>query len=318
MKNRIIVSICLITAIFMWACKKETNDVYNDSNVTEAVKNYFAFTKATSDLTTSNKDQKLKSGTLYVFQSSNLKADSVPPSLNFFKYAFRILFEDSCAYTDKIEINKEGDWIFSRSYGDTYEPGTFEVYYSKGVPTTYQNTIKGGFTSIDYYKKNDSDPSIGSIMMDYQVFFPDENKYYSMAGKCTYTEYVTNEEYELVDMKLKLGEIGNEIEYTLSSKSYYGDYDGHKVTIIEEGSFQHAGKNATFNTTIIKPFQLNQDSRNLIIGTAKVTYTKDGKSGEFGIDYGNGTDNSKATITENGKSYEVDYVELQKEMNSFF
>jgi hypothetical protein len=53
------------------------------------------------------------------------------------------------------------------------------------------------------------------------------------------------------------------------------------------------------------------------MGTAKVTYTKDGKSGEFSIDYGDGADDSKAIITENGKSYEVDYVALQKEMNSF-
>lgn len=302
LNNKIMKNLCLLILVmvfisFMNSCSKE--EINNEETLktdTSVVSVYFAYSKMTSDINPASKLPLSKKKSVRLLNNEN---SNWP---DFFSNPLNHLFSDSCALSVISQTLENGDYEYSEDCGEVFMECP-QINYSK----------KGTATIIEYNMDNLIAPIVNSysFIIDEQFYYASTNKCFSLIGNAKFSVTGgTNADF-LRDIDIKIGECDNEITYKETQTRNYSD----TLMTIQEGSSQHAGKIATYNTTILKPLVKGTNFVQYIIsGRAKVAYNKDGKEGEFTIDYGDGSPDSKATITENGKSYEVDYITLQEEM----
>lgn len=209
--------------------------------------------------------------------------------------------------------------------------------------------LEGGFSEL-YYSETDKrvfsynvcslNPSYSEIC---KTFYQENGKltgdmrYYKMTNiepmpDGTYFEYLLDYIYKKKSITLtlynKIDNVYNEQELTfeapvmINERSSGIKYKGNTYnslciqdieisydTEVEFDTNEYVDENGVTHTQEIErsvPIEYN------IKGVEEVEYQHDGQQGVFTINYGDGEFDSKAIITENGMSYEVDYVELEK------
>jgi hypothetical protein len=305
MKTKVIITattlLFLLLVIIISCQKKEVNEE-NPANVSDAVKTYFGIAKTTGGLSNSVTAPKMGYATISSQLKSKKKSLSVWP--DFYSNPFDHLFSDSCGLAYSSEINANGDYVYYSGYGENWI-----LCRSEGFEK------KGNVTYIQKAKKNLTPEMINnySIIAHCQYRFPESGKCCNLDGTITIIEF--RDYKSMRDINVKIGECNNEMDYKETHVSSYKFISSQSFEIVENGSAQYVGKNASYSTTVIEPLQRMWSTNEYITkGVLKVIYTLKDTKGEFTIDYGDGTEDSKAKITENGKSYEVDYISLQDEM----
>jgi hypothetical protein len=153
-----------------------------------------------------------------------------------------------------------------------------------------------------------------SIMANCTFTYTSNNQVYILDGYLSrrYFNLDTSTNY-LETSDIKLGPLAKEFEFTKNIKYYY--MTSSQMEIIYEGSSKYIGTTSTYSITIVSPLEsLDNGTGYIVKGVVNVSYTRNGVNGSFTIDYGNGTKDSLATITENGQSYQVDYIALENEL----
>jgi hypothetical protein len=311
--------VVLVLIPLLISCNKESSETKNlDTTVSEAVKIYFSFDRATSGLNNSSEDEK-KTG--YAF--SHLNDDPANEWADFYNNPIEnVFYADSCGYSFSVSMDDYGNTI------DYYDFGSGETV------CPYSDFSKKGNASIlSYNAENIQSPIVSSYVRiaNCEFNYPSTGKCYSLVGSisesmCKLLDSVwvdsipgtdtipgwrySDSVWYIRNVSMKIGECGNEIEYVENQETYF-DYSTWS-SVVYKGSSQHKGNRATYNSVVLESLYLSSDK--ILKGIVKVTYIKDGYSGEFTIDYGDGTNDYIATITENGNTYTVDYVELQNEM----
>ena len=305
--KNIFIGVVLLAAI-IGSCKKKETTTDQPGTASDAVKTYFGFIRASDGL---NSSIKTPVPVTEGIASSRLKSTSETPGEwpDFYTNPFSHIFSDSCGIQNNTgTVEPNGDKIITYHYG-------------AGTTCTMADYVKSGTASfVYYYPESLQAPIIDSysIITDCKFEYISTGKCFSLIGSTTVSS--TGQLWMRQD-QIKMGECGNEFSYSDNQEYYYKDKSltnsltVTSLTIVDNGTRQYKGSKATYNVTVVEPVEkLNTTDGYIVKGVEKVTYTKDGVNGEFTIDYGDETDDSKATITENGQSYEVDYVTLQNEM----
>lgn len=290
----IFMAVVLSIAITVSCKKKDVNNEVKTTSASDVVKDYFGFNRAADGIILKTSSATTNSLTL---KSAKTSSSNWP---DFYNDPLDHMFLDSCGLNHTVSTNEYGDVV---SYYDYGQDGV-------NCPSGYIK--KGNATRI--FPTTSARPQYSLIV---HCTFE-----YTATGKCfTLDGSITNlgeDTVRIENSSIKIGECTKEFQYTKAQKYYYKGTSPNQIKIIYEGSAQYAGTTATYNVTIIQPIERNNSIGSFITkGIEKVTYIKNGVNGEFTIDYGDGTNDSKATITENGQSYEVDYVALQDEMYNY-
>ncbi len=103
---------------------------------------------------------------------------------------------------------------------------------------------------------------------------------------------------------------GEEYEYTAD---YSDKWDGETYTTLE-GTFTFKSESEEFSYKVNAPLVYNfecEDTYVAVSGVEEIYYRDSEGVEEYLIDYGDGTCDNKAMITENGETYEIDFDEYE-------
>jgi len=329
MKIRIIILALSLTSAFLWTCKRDNKDSQSTGTITDEVKTYFAYLQATSGITDTFVNPTIKSARI---KSNNaLIKNNVQSSTNpagwpsFYSDPVSAIFSD----------NVTGEVITETTDNNNDAIMTFN-FGSAGASVPGQNyTISGSASYMTYNPNNLQKPVYLSYseIANCQFYYPSTGSCYNLIGNVNVsachllidsvwhssgTTPGDTAHWTYIDSLwtlrtinfTKFGACDSEIVYT-DNDQFATNSSG--VQIIAKGSSQYSGKKATYNTTIIQPLYLPSPYTVITQGQVSVTFTKNGNSGQFTIVYG---PNNIATITENGNTYQINYVQLQQQIYS--
>ncbi len=325
MKIKIIIGVFCLSLIGLVSCNKEGDNVKPMAEVSDAVKEYYGLKNEAN----SNQIERTASN------KKSLKKGSKIPVAN----TFAVQGSSSCKEYEKVG-NREKTTYLPCSMAEGY----FEkVYY----PETNVSAMEYNVCSIDenkprhcvimrmeagdldvdsqsqyessYYKKTYEGKSDFIAIHDnvhtysFEVFYIKTtvdghivrklelsgytNKYISKSSSLTRGEvsYTSNLTSEII---VKYKEVISDL---FATRHFNEDGTEYKPSWYDE-----AGNKLTGEPVYSGPLRFK------VQGIELVKYKRNGVSGEFTINYGNGELDTKAIITENGASCEVDYKELEE------
>ena len=196
-----------------------------------------------------------------------------------------------------------GKRIFSRKVISKLDSPIITVYYDgTSVHENFGGQFFNGFDTTNWSVSGKTD---FSIRYNYDYVTPSVLSYYTVSDSSRYAANSLPYNYTcLVSSESTLD------KSTTTSSNYQFSFDSgdyYLSTLIEPLVLDYACGQIQYNGygTGIPPLS------NYVSGREKITYSKDGVTGSFEIQYGDGTCDSIITILENGNSFEID---LSKEM----
>lgn len=215
-----------------------------------------------------------------------------------------------CGEEEFIE-NADGSYTWTLDFGE--EGCGDDEYFMKGkMIETFSGNDEGSFSSKiefinfgdNYYVTNGTESFSGTFtypmdMEDSANFEYNESFDYTMDLVITITEDDLEEEYTLV------GEGRNVID----EKGFTVEKNDMKVTM-SNGDFYSQSVSTPLYEDFNCTFGAEEDYMYyggiFVSGVESYDYSEEGESGAFSLDYGDGTCDTMATVTENGESYEID------------
>lgn len=281
MKKLIIISLSL-AMVALVSCDK-------DNDVTEKKEANFEKLKSLS----------LKSASVSKLKKSNAVANKSNMVSNTECWGDSTYYKYESCITPVRTVDSEGNVTLVYDYG------------TEGCKE-YGSLIKGKFT-IKYFKVNSDgvDPD-KSTEKNYKT----EEKYenYSLDGfvmnGTMNMSSIVQENKDIISVNEENIVYTDPDGKTFTSTSIYKDIYNEDTYTVEKADYNFEGEGEIYKSKITKALVYNnkcEDSYIPVSGIEEVYSKYEDQVEEFKIDYGNGTCDNKATITQNGETKEIDY-----------
>ena len=228
----------------------------------------------------------------------------------------------TCAVITQTE-NPDGSTTYITDYGDGCLEGSPDYQYLMHGKLTstykYTNSNQGSVYVYDYFSRTKMENYGGSY------FYNGDTSTWLNNGRSTYSG---SSSYDTADQTFS----GN---YTWSDSSKYGygrdtyvtNSSGNvvyndKKSVTSASHYEYATGAEYYSTTVIVPLVMDYSCNTnvayaaksmrcvmpstYVSGRERIEYSRDGVSGSFEIDYGNGDCDTIITIYENGKVFRID------------
>lgn len=230
-------------------------------------------------------------------------------------------FDGECEWTSCAEQtfteNADGSftWILDygtdgcEEYGYTIKGKIIETYKEDG--NTFTSSIEYVNFGDDFYLMNGTS-SYSGTWSEPDFGAGEDTLMFSYSGSYTYAEDLMITTKDSVDGVL--------VEETIKLEASGSESYDEKGSTTNEGFSKYTLSNGDFyNTTISTPlyysFECDTDLENgsyvfvYVSGVESTSWQEGTESGEFSVNYGDGTCDNIITVTENGESYDVDLGE---------
>lgn len=309
MKIKIIIIVFCLSIIALISCQKENNNTKPVAEASDAVKDYFGLRKG-ADIGVENAG--IPGGTKKNQLHKRKSLKTIHP-----------------AGGAECVVNEDRENGF---YGSFLPCAMVEGYYEGSWDTSNDRfTMRLNWCSIDPEKPIECyDFFIENAILNGSVYYGKTRHVETIEGEPAF-EYIVDHLYEYSSDEYQFivkfnGEVIQENSSRVRSKYLNGSMSLSKgeVTysstyleeivlkvreriIIDDDAIHYVD-----NEEVVGTIEMNIPEETKVKGIEKVQYEREGVSGEFTIDYGNGELDTKAVITENGISYEIDYIEMEE------
>ncbi len=278
MKKQLIYS--LIIFIFAFAACEKTQ--VTDNKVDEkTVDNFLTVNKKYQDVKSITQNFRtfgLKKAKLKSFKSDSTSNDST-----------WVDDWETCATITEMQLDN-GGWQMIIDYGDEGCEEYGELV--KGKITITWTETQSSFTGTEVYENL----TYGDVVVD---------------GKVTYSGSwtdMTNADFAWEGSEDLVITSGDE---QISLKGTFKEKMDNDFYIITEGSYEYtSSKGYSFTYKITKPLVYNyscEDAWIPVEGTEEISYTENGETADFTVDYGDGTCDNLYTVTSDGETIEYNY-----------
>lgn len=309
MKIKTIIGIFCLSVIGLMSCDRTGNNVEPVPEASDAVKDYFGLRKGADDGAKNAQIPIAGKKSSKIMKGKSLK--TIQPAGGV-----------ECVVPETRE---------NGFYGSFLPCAMVEGYYEGSWDTsTDRFTMRLNWCSIDPEKPVECyDFFIENAILNGSVYYGKTRHIETIEGGPDF-EYIVDHLYEYSTEEYQFivkfnGEVVQDDPTRVQSKfingsmslskgdvSYSSTYleeiglKAREKIIVEENEPYYVDGEEVFGTIeMIIPMETK------VKGIEKVQYNREGVTGEFTIDYGNGELDTKAVITENGNSYEIDYVEME-------
>lgn len=306
MKTRII-SITVLLLIALAACKKET---VTQDKIPEDMKKFMELNMKLQNLRsngivhfrspagTSNKSKTLKSGTLIGGDSTIVVGDST------------IITDGDSIYWDWESCAETTNYVDENGYNVTV------LDYGEQGCEEWGSLVKGKI--ITKWKMDENGSYFEDSYENYEAYGMIMNGTFSCSSEGNWPFYDstgTEDDYEVIFTCQENLTITYEDGETYTYVSSFKDKYTNNLYIMLEGEFEYSSSTGEkYSYKIIKPVVYNFECQNSYLPVSGIEQWEDGNN-SYEIDYGDGTCDNIATVTENGTTYVVDYDEEFNEDN---
>jgi hypothetical protein len=285
-QTKILILSCFYIALVLSACKKTESNI---DKASEVVQTYLAWNRAFK------------------------KSETIPNQVNFktsnlLKNVVDTVHEDSCGkkWFEGDSYKQEINDICNGNFG-------FNGFYSDSI---LEYNIAGNFQWIETWKTY------------YNGDFLQTGSNISMETVNSYVPYQSTK-WQSFDMYYNNLLNNKSYRFKSTTKANITDIDSvNRIVVYLEETTSRSNISNSFVSELISKKTEKRELRSngsyeiwnyyMISGKEKVTYTTNGQSGEFIIDYGNGEIDNIATITENGISFKIDIKSIEDMYKTYF
>ena len=227
----------------------------------------------------------------------------------------------SCATVTNTQ-NPDGSYTYVTDYGD----GCFEgwgdyKYFMHGKYSStnkYTESRNGSVMKFDYFSRNRFDNYGGTY------YWQNDTSSWLSNGRSTYTGFSSYDTLRQTFTGNYSWTDTSDYSYgkeTYASRSMGNSRYSEKESVILSSIYEYSYGQETYRTTVLEPLVMDYSCNNSMVsddylmsrvymtyvsGRERIDYVRDGVSGMFEIDYGNGECDNIIYIYENGKVFKVD------------
>lgn len=228
----------------------------------------------------------------------------------------------SCAKTTQTE-NPDGSTTYTTDYGDGclegYGDWQYLMFGKFSYVWKYNETRQGTVVGYTYYSRSRTENYGGEYYYngDTVKWLSNGRSTYSGTSKYDTAKQIFSGSYSYSDTS----------DYTYGGLKYFYKSSGkttydNKKTVTNANSYEYRTQNEFYRSTVLSPLvsdyscmsimpNVRAESRMMwwpsyVSGRERIEYERDGKSGQFEIDYGDGECDFIVFIYENGKVFRVD------------